>query len=218
MKVFLFLLFFSIDALANNFYSISGRLDDRSIRFLYLYKFENLFSRKLVYRIPVIDGNFYYAASLEETDAYQLQNPANKYTIIFVWDNNIIFDINAESFTDSVVKNSSLTKELRSFDSTRIAQFIEPVRRLDTLLTLIDSRNYYYIQLKNKRDSTFNACQKGYALYGVNYIKNHPDSFISLLQITYCATVFVSDEDRKLIQSLSERLRKHSRARKVLGG
>lgn len=201
-------------------FTIIGEVNRNSnISELYLYKYNNMFSRKFITKVPVLDNKFYYAANIEEVDTYILENHITNYSCLFIWDANVYFLIKEIDLSTSTVLNSPLTKELRRFDSTRIANYIEPVKKLDTLIDVAVKLNKANIDsLKQERNKLYANCRKGFDLYELDYIRSHSDSFISLLKLTYVSGVPDTDEDRKLMNTLSENLKKHSRAKAFFDG
>ncbi|WP_461139653.1 hypothetical protein [Spirosoma pomorum] len=212
-----FSVFITSSCLAERF-TITGKLNKTtSLSEVHLYKFNNMFSRDLITKISIRGNEFNYSADLKEVDTYLLVNPATKYSILFVWDGNIEFIIDEVDFSSSKVLNSPLTKELRQFDSIRIARFIEPVKKIDTLLSnSLKLKSSTIDSLRKEHTKIYRESREGFDTYKYEYIRNRPDSFISLYKLTDIDGVPETTEEKELVNSLSENLKKHSRTKNFI--
>lgn len=200
-------------------FTISGTIDkeESNINSLQLYKFNTIFKREYIATIIVNDSKFEYSTINNEVDVYLIINSFNGQIIQFVWDGNIKIEIKSlDNFHKSQILNSPLSRELSNYYRSLTDSLITPVRRLDSLIgiektkcpngcTFLDSLNIAKDKLAAFGHNTIDE-------YTLSYVKNNPDSFISLFVLTKYGIEQNRDDFRKHFMLLNDKLKQHSRA------
>jgi|GEM_PF-874807 hypothetical protein len=217
--ILIFYLFNSLFTCAQTF-KLSGEISNNSkgIKILSLYKKHNSYYKEFIYNIPVVDNKFIYINNnIFEIDVYVIHNSYNNQFIQFIWDEDtkIIID-SISSFYKAKIINSPLDNEFTEFDSIMQDSLFKPIRELDRLITMkkkdcpdgCDSLSI----LLNLRENAEKFTRKNIIPFRLNYVKKHPNSFVSLFLLTLMGTENQNQEYREHFKLLDSILKKHSRA------
>lgn len=181
-----------------------------------LFKYNSLFEQTLIGEIPVVNNFFQFKLELKEPDVFMLKNPLNSQFILFIWDDNVEFQIDNKNFWKSKIQNSKLSSEFKTINDS-ISLIGSKYRLLDSLLSekkyidkisqieidsLFSSKNYEY----NKSLSEIKQLKE-------KYIQNNSNSFISLFFLTFTGFENTDSKRIQLFYCLSETLKKHTRAK-----
>jgi hypothetical protein len=70
--------------------------------------------------------------------------------------------------------------------------------------------------LRKEHTKIYRESREGFDTYKYEYIRNRPDSFISLYKLTDIDGIPETTEEKELANSLSENLKKHSRTKNFI--
>lgn len=186
---------------------------------LALYKYNSPFSKELIEKKKGDNGVFNFRRNNTEIDTYLLMDTESEMALLFIWDNDLFIDLNCNNIDESIVINSPQTSELRKTDKLKYDLYILPLIKLDSLISQCKITNKLNKEnICNKiileRATLGNENRKLFDEFIMNYIKNNPDSFVSLYYLTFGGDRFVPE--KKNIEAfgfLSERLKMHSRSK-----
>lgn len=200
-------------------FTISGTIHDQeaTVSSIHLYKWHNTFYQELIADIPVYNGTFSYSNNdLVEVDTYMIKNPLNSQFLLFILDADITIQINSfDLFYEAQVFGSPLTKKLLEFNKMVLDSLYNPIRKLDTLIQNTSEFTPRYIldDLKQERERRIKVARETTIPLCLNYVKNNPNSFISLFILTKYGVEPQREDYRVYFNLLSESLKGHSRAR-----
>ncbi|MCF2491510.1 hypothetical protein [Dyadobacter sp. CY347] len=201
--------------------TIVGTFQDSSCKekVLFLYKYNSPFSEELIDKQKSINGVITFRRSDTEMNTYLLRDGKSKGALLFIWDDDITIDLNCENIYESLVFNSPETNELNKIEKQKYNLYIVPIIKLDSLLSQCQKQNQFSKDNSCKtliieRNTLETENKKLFNEFTKTYIKRNPDSFVSLYYLTYSGSeVSLETKDIELFEFLSERLKKHSRAK-----
>jgi hypothetical protein len=219
-NIIVLLLFLFIDSgKKSNSFSIAGKIEDNSsqISSINLYKWHNLFYSEFIASIPIVDNEFIYInKSINETDIYTLRHPQMSQSVQFVWDGDIRITITSTlKIHESIIENSPNTIELLKFNNAIQDSLYEPIRVLDGLIvekaklciTGCDDLD----SLHKRRANAEDFARSSQIPFMLNYVKKHPNSFVSLYLLTKTGMEFGREDYQKHFLLLTDELKSHRR-------
>lgn len=222
MKAFriIYYLFFISFTTNAQIFTLSGEILNNleNVKTLTLYKKHNNFHKELIGNILITDNKFNFIdANINEIDVYTIHNSYNTQFIQFIWDGDtkIVID-SISNFYKAKVENSPLDKEYTEFDSTMQDSLFEPMRILDRLIILQRKRCSTGCDsldtLLHLREEAEKFARGSFIPFQLNYVKQHPDSFVSLLLLTLMGDENNNEDYRYHFNLLDFKLKQHSRA------
>ncbi len=224
MKTIIFFIILALVLLFNGssygqVFTVSGKLRPGcSVKELVIKKIVDLFTQQKIAVVPVVDSQFKFSKQLIEPDVYIISENGGKDLAIFIWHTDTYMDLscNGSHTRETVITNSPLTVEMRQFHGER-QKILQPLTDIDVR---IEKNKVTHEFNKQQVDSLSKIMWKDMSFYkkklvGLNleYVKNHPNSFLSLYILTEYGEENKKEAYRDAFKTLPDTLKNHSRAK-----
>lgn len=176
---------------------------------VYLKKFGNDNRLILVDSTAAISGQFAFERQSSEPDLYKIYITDVPGGISLVWDNNITIIGEKDSIWSSAITGSSTTEEWSAYQKRDVnplrMQLFDLSQKMDEAMEAEDSATLQEISLRQQNileQSRNNA---------LNYIENHPTSFVSLYLLIHSADQYGYSKTEELLKSLKPYWKQHTK-------